>query len=742
MKRLVLEKLIIPCSLFVVPFTLTAADKMADLDRAPAFFGASAVPFKAATYRAVNASYSTTCAEYDNVTYAFYGPAASFTVTATHPIYPVTDYTSGADFSGCGPSTPDPVYPASLPRLGPEKILDNGINYMLITRGDSFWRPQGMTVRVNGTNGGNDIHFLEIGEKIPDANEWPVVFVLYSDGNVRLVPFHTKSGSDPKFGTSVIIGPANEDARPYCDIDTVNYITATKTLNVTYRQGGSASIKIEKITRSSATLKVTVNYPASAPFCTVRSMYVTENNCDCARIKWKTSDGATRDSGVMALTEDAAGKEWFFYRATPSIHNQSAPDIRIKVGASRSAAGGDGNGSGGSDTLPANANTTYEGFAHDSDGTVHGTVTVSAKATLKNGVVNWTFSAKAIMQAASLSFSGKDTGAVENITLVSKSGEELDVALGEETFHGTLSGGTIGTALTLTGARNTFANKNDVAASEKLATVKGLYNVALVEGAAGAGDLTPSSGYLTLNVGNLGTVKLAGKLADGTAVSGNVKLLEGLNANGWYALPLYKSLYTKKGFVGGVLWLNPKDKLIRVDTAQKWFMDWVCQDPQKTQFARALDVIGGAWTGSAAPLSYMRADVPETLPPPLADLDGDWVSEAFPWDLPITVAGASWSLPPATAPKKDGTEYIYSGEGMNNPSVAKLTYTAKTGIFKGTFKLYFDGEDTKEVFQHKTADVPYMGVMVPTEDGGVTGLGTGTVTINKQKIEVPVFLVR
>jgi len=247
------------------------------------------------------------------------------------------------------------------------------------------------------------------------------------------------------------------------------------------------------------------------------------------------------------------------------------------------------------------------------------------------------------------------------------------------------------------------------------------------------------AGYLALTVGNAGAVKLAGKLADGTAVSGAAKLLEGLNEDGWYAVALYKPLYAKKGFIGGLLWLNPEDGLVRVDADYGWFVDWVCGDVKKGVFERELGVAGGAWTGGGwgQPPYRFGASVPEELPPPAAGLEGAWAGEAFPRELAVTVSGAKWSLPKATAPKKAGTAYDYSGA---NPSGATLSFTAKTGLFKGRFKLYWDGADAKGKAQHKTASVSYTGVLVPTEDGGFTGLGAGTATVNKQKVGIPVFL--
>ena len=63
----------------------------------------------------------------------------------------------------------------------------------------------------------------------------------------------------------------------------------------------------------------------------------------------------------------------------------------------------------------------------------------------------------------------------------------------------------------------------------------------------------------------------------------------------------------------------------------------------------------------------------------------------------------------------------------------------KTGLFKGSFEMYYDGFGTNSSLKSNTFSVPYSGVMMP--DGGrLTGIGVGTLTINKQKIPVPVFL--
>jgi uncharacterized repeat protein (TIGR02543 family) len=362
---------------------------------------------------------------------------------------------------------------------------------------------------------------------------------------------------------------------------------------------------------------------------------------------------------------------------------------------------------------PAAITTTYDGFLYDTDNTVRGTVTLNAKAAVKwdktktVATTNWTFSAKAVMQTATVSFSGKREGALGSLTLPGKRGESLAVTLGADTFHGTYTdaNGTLNVA----GARNAFADKlTKAAAQERQNAVLGLYNVALenrvgqtflsvsaAEGAAASSasgtdrNVCSTLGYLTLSVGKAGVVKVAGVLSDGSKFSGSAKLLEGLNEDGWHCVALHRPLYSKKGFVGGLLWLDPVENIVRVDSLYGWLVDWVCEDaakaPNKAAFAEQLDVFGGYFgDGKSEPCCspsvmterLLSANVPDDLPPPVASVAGwtgnRWMDEAFPWELPVTFSspsgGIAFPLPKATAPVKDKGTGLYVYDGLARPS--------------------------------------------------------------------------
>jgi len=383
--------------------------------------------------------------------------------------------------------------------------------------------------------------------------------------------------------------------------------------------------------------------------------------------------------------------------------------------------------------------TPYDGFLYDKDMVVCGTVTLTAKAAVKGGSTTWTFSAKAVMQSAAISFSGKFTGAAGRFIASAKNGERLDVYVGGDRFYGTLT--VRGTVYDVDGARNVFANKSSTEAKVDLPRLTGLYNVAMqhccMDVEYGAGAL----GYVSLSVGNGGAVKIAGSLADGTKVSCSAKLLKGLNADGWYAVALYSPLYSKRGFIGGLLWLDPVAKVIRVDAAHEWYVHWRGGN-QSYDIWNAMDVIGGWFgNGKTAPSAPRGLEFwGELLEDDLfrAIVGDGYFPYDIGWSIPVTTSGGKLSLPKGTAPKLQKNGEI---EWDNpNPYCATLSYTAKTGLFKGAFKLHYAGYDRNDKPNLKAFSASYTGLMVP-QDGVMVGFGMGSVTVNKQKIPVEVGLV-
>lgn len=279
----------------------------------------------------MNNSISDPCPEHDPISVVFRGQISNFWIIATHPLIQATNFSCGENTNGCPPVDPGTDYTFTPAYWHPPEH-DTGITYLNARRDEKFWRPQGMNILVNGvTTSMTNVHYIEIGGYNAGWNhDYPIFFVLYCDGNIRLIPFPSYS---PKvcFGTSVIVGPAPVSSRPYVDIESVDFTSAfpgPRILTVRYRNGGTAVYDIQEVTGYQAKLKVTVDFPTSKSFCTVRSMWVSDTICDTAYLRWTNSVGTVCDYPVLTALPTAA-TDYFLYKKELSTHNQTAPDIRV-----------------------------------------------------------------------------------------------------------------------------------------------------------------------------------------------------------------------------------------------------------------------------------------------------------------------------------------------------------------------------------------------------------------------------
>jgi|GEM_PF-335623 len=282
---------------------------------------------------AINNSYITPCAEFDNVDIPLFGNITSFDIIATHPTYNVSgDFSCATNFTNC-PNPGDPEYPdyPDYPFPSDTYILfDDGETVIQAVREALWWQPHGMNASVNSNTPVTDIHSIRVSRKIVGANEWPQFFVLYSDGNSRLIPHPPNGSSSVCFASSVIIGSANVAERPIVNISSVRYISSSKTMEVIYRDGGSAILGLSEVNRSMARVKVTVNFSTEKlPFATFRSMYVSDGNADVDHIRWLDVNGVIHNESIMEF-QGGEGSEWLFYRSIWSKHNPSGPDMAVK----------------------------------------------------------------------------------------------------------------------------------------------------------------------------------------------------------------------------------------------------------------------------------------------------------------------------------------------------------------------------------------------------------------------------
>ena len=340
--------------------------------------------------------------------------------------------------------------------------------------------------------------------------------------------------------------------------------------------------------------------------------------------------------------------------------------------------------------------------------------------------------AKAVLQNGTLSFSASRWTSVTadqytHVSLNAKSGEILDLLVSQDRVWGTLSKGSLGGEMfNVDGARNRFAIKSDTAAQTLLEKDKGYYTVALpaaVDGLSlGEADAAPKGvGYLTVTVGAGGSAKIAGVLADGTKVTQASRLIFFDGCGAGVCVPFFTPLYSKQGWAGGLLWISPENRTVVTHVESGCFLRWEKPGSGPDGFSLLLNACGGYYGTTAALASaYLFSAELEEVPYHYTDGTADWVT--VPEDVPVTVAGMRMNMAKGTKPVKEDGEYFYDGE---NVTLATLIFTAKTGLFKGKYSLYYDYDDAADRLQHKTVNVPYAGVLTPVRDAGFTDLPEG-----------------
>jgi hypothetical protein len=134
----------------------------------------------------------------------------------------------------------------------------------------------------------------------------------------------------------MIIGPAAEDPLfPFTPIERLDIDPQKMTIKVRYKTGASAVLHLHA-EPGKTTVRVTdVTYDTvTAPFITMRSMWVTDDNSDVARIQATSSHGVMQTYPIDPKHEEwttLPSDSWLFYRPTYSRHNTSCPDFKIDV---------------------------------------------------------------------------------------------------------------------------------------------------------------------------------------------------------------------------------------------------------------------------------------------------------------------------------------------------------------------------------------------------------------------------
>ena len=210
-------------------------------------------------------------------------------------------------------------------------VHDDGNTIVEAINIDFWWLyPQSMKI-VNLVNGleRENVSYFRIYKRIPNTQSFSQLFVLYQDGNARILTFPPAAYDWIPFGSSVIIGPTNSSLkRPYASISKVDIHPIKLYMIVNYTSGGSARIELKSSLMFTNVLVSEIDYftDDKIPFTTIRSMWVMDGNSDVDRV---SNESVT--FLIIDKWDQMTGTNFSFHRSCISRHNTLSPDIRIIV---------------------------------------------------------------------------------------------------------------------------------------------------------------------------------------------------------------------------------------------------------------------------------------------------------------------------------------------------------------------------------------------------------------------------
>ena len=328
--------------------------------------------------------------------------------------------------------------------------------------------------------------------------------------------------------------------------------------------------------------------------------------------------------------------------------------------------------------VPSAAASEYNGYLVDAKGNVEGTIQVKVgKPGKKDGAA--AVKANVVVGAKKVSLKAAEKGkaviASDGPTAVSLvGGEACEVVLGADGLSGSYG------AYTIDGARNLFTSKDKGEQGDANA-VLGKW--------LGSVNVVWDGGSVNVSIANKGKAKVKGTLADGkTKVSANAVFLVGEE---WCCVPVV----APKASLSFAIWLSRDGRDIEVTGLGD-------------------DVLVGA-AGSLPANAKFRISKTDEL---WAEVPGKVLADQLPDGVPVMQSGTRWTLPKAgKVAYVRGTTEVDEAKLQDNPSGLKLTYKAKDGSFKGSFKVYADNGG-----RLKATTVNVTGVMV-----GGKGYGTATI---------------
>lgn len=338
------------------------------------------------------------------------------------------------------------------------------------------------------------------------------------------------------------------------------------------------------------------------------------------------------------------------------------------------------------DAYDASVSHVYDGYLLDG-GVVVGKVQVKAGAGRHDQAddetdVGMTATVVLLGEGATVSLKGSAEGvdefggSGELVSTKRKDGREMSVMFDADGMFGDFDG------FDIVGARNVFGKRTSADKRAALAAMDicgGTRSVILRTD----GDSPFASGYavLTVAVSSGGKAKVSGVLPDGTKVSVASQLMV---FEDHCELPVVAPLYSgKRGGLGFAVVYPQAEGADAAAPFVDGLSDWVADPGKATGFAAQLTEVG---VGTAEQLPGRTPfSVTERFAADGADID----DSLLPVGVEVTPDGSKWRLPKADKVKfirDEGRYEIQSDYG--NPAGLKLSYSAKTGTFTGSFKVY------------------------------------------------------
>lgn len=350
----------------------------------------------------------------------------------------------------------------------------------------------------------------------------------------------------------------------------------------------------------------------------------------------------------------------------------------------------------------------YDGYVLDESGACVGSVQVKVgKENAGSHLATVSASAQLLGQKKLTGFKAKDGGKVNfsnstlstQITLVKAGQSNIELYIAKDGLSGVWGN------YTIAGGRNTSK-----ASAADYTPWLGVYNVDFAtDGASGAGAaFADGFSFVSVSVAAKGKAKVSGVMADGAKVSGSGQLMIGEGGKE-ACVSVFAPMYAgKTGGFAFVLWIA-SDGSVSVESVSQW------KNTGKTPFTANLEAVAASKLKAPGASLKFRLDA-NSLPATIGGMSV--LGEYLPIEVAAPFAGNKFAVAKANKIKVNRADgKVESVGGTDNDAGLKLTYTAKSGAFKGSFSIY-----TKSGSKLKK-------VKVTVNGGIVNGLGYGSAVI-------------